>query len=368
MGILEKVNCQSLMVEKKFKHKAVLFIPSESYCAATITIIQGLEELGFTIYTLKQNINSWWCNKVIEHPGDHKYDFVLWNMHWGTRWGFYAKYNLHDHFNVLIDGCDNRGRHTWKDKYNFYCKKYKGRIRPQEPILSRDVQPYRWMEPLGKYKPSIVFTSQKNPGDKETIYLPFGIHREYLKFREGRMGKQRRIAFTNIPGPGDKRKELTEYLKRSKIVGKVHNASVRSTTEFPRSIRKAAMADKNIHSYHRWGCDWAYFRLLNDTKILLYPGVYARPHWDSKRPWEGLASGCLVLTEKPPIDMSEYPMTELCPTAVYKSLGEMVDKCRFFHHNPGQTEQYRLRATENALRYFTPVPLARHFLWRILKV
>jgi len=295
-----------------------------------------------------------------------RFDFVLSNMHWGTRWGLYRELKLHNYPKVLIDGCDNRGRHTWRDKYKFYCNKYKGRTaRPPEPVLSQDVQPCRWMEPLDGYEPDVVFTSQKNPGDKDTIYLPFGIHRQYLKFREGRTGSQRRIDFAAIPGPGKKRKELEDFLKKSRIVGKVHNARAQGTAEFPKPVRKWAMADNNIHSWHRWGCDWAYFNLLNSTKVLIYPGVYDRPHWDSKRPWEAWASGCVVMTEKPPIDMSEYPMTELCPPAVYGSLEEMVDKCLHFYRNPGWTEQQRLRATEEALRHFTPVPLARHFLRKI---
>jgi len=223
MGILEYVWRKTQDAERIYKHKSVLFIPSESYDAAAITVIQGLEELGFTIYTMRTNINSWWCNKVIDHPSKHKYDFVLWNMHWGTRWGFYDKYKLHKHFNVLIDGCDNRAKHTWRDKYDFYCWKYKGKMRPQEPILSRELQPYRWMEPLGKFKPDIVFTSQKNPSDK-TTYLPFGIHREALRFRgNGKIGMERGIDFTNIPGPGDTRRRLRDFVALGKLPGRVHN-------------------------------------------------------------------------------------------------------------------------------------------------
>jgi hypothetical protein len=268
---------------------------------------------------------------------------------------------------VLIDGCDNRAHHTWRDKYQFYCKKYKGRQRPVPDVLAQAIQPYRWMEPLGDYEPDVVFTSQKNPGDEETIYLPFGIHREYLRLAKGKPGRDRPVDFANVPGPCDKRRELTAFLQTAKLPGKVHNDKMHGQAIVPGPVEDLVRQDHNRHSWHRWICYRDYFRLLNNTKVLIYPGVYARPHWDSKRPWEALAGGCLVMTEKPPIDMSEYPMTELCPPAVYQSLDDMVEKCRAFYGNPGWMEQHRLRAVEGALEYFTPVPLARYFLWKIRK-
>ena len=136
-----------------------------------ITVLQGLKELGWRVFTIgKPNINSWFVNEVIEDPGKVKFDFVLSNLHWGNRWDYYDKFKLHGRLKVLIDGCDNRARHTWQDKYKFYCKKYKGRGRPAPDVLARDVQPHRWMEPLGDYKPDVMFTSQKNLGDKTTHF------------------------------------------------------------------------------------------------------------------------------------------------------------------------------------------------------
>jgi len=148
----------------------------------------------------------------------------------------------------------------------------------------------------------------------------------------------------------------------------VHNSKATGEAVIPKGIESLVLADRNIHSYHRWILYKDYFKILNDTKVLLYPGVYDRPHWDSKRPWEGLASGCLVLTEKPPIDMSEYPMTELCPFAVYRDHGEMVEKCKQLYGNHGWLEQQRLEAVQGALRHFTPCPIARYFLWRASSV
>jgi len=353
--------------EKAFKHKSILFIPSESYDAAAIIVLQGLEMLDFTIYTIqKPNINSWFCNEVIEDPSGLKYDFVLSNMHWGVRWDFYDKYNLRGRPQVLIDGCDNRGRHTWKDKQQFYLKKYKGMRLPAHSIWLKEQQPHRWMMDLRGYKSDVVFTTQKNPGDEKTVYLPEGIHKQYLTRREGKVGKERDIDFAHFPGPGDKKRELTAFLKSANIPGRVWNKKARGRTIIPDEIAWNVKADRaNVHSWYRWVMYWDYHKVLNRTKILIYPGVYARPHWDAKRPWEALASDCLVLTEKPPIDMSEYPMTELCPSAVYGSLAELEEKCDFFYRNPGRTEQRRLRAVGGALKYFTPVPLARYFLWKI---
>jgi len=286
-------------------------------------------------------------------------------MHWGTQWHLYNELELNGYPKILIDGCDNRGHRTWRDKYDFYCQKYKGKHRPEPDVLAQAIQPYRWMEPLDGYRPDVVFTSQKNPGDRDTVYLPFGIHREYLRFAKGRATKDRSVDFANMPGPGDKRKELTAFLQSNNVPGRVHNGQVRGRAVVPRDIENLVSHDHNIHSWHRWVCYEGYFRLLNDTKVFLYPGVYARPHWDSKRVWEAWASGCLVTTEDPPIDMSEYPMTELCPPAVYKSFGDMVDKCHAFYRDPGWLDQHRVRAVEGALKYFTPVPLARYFLWKI---
>jgi len=370
MNILDRTLRKSKDAEKAFKHKALLFIPSESYDAATITMLQGLHQLGFQVYTYrKPNINSWWCNQVVNSiPPWLKFDFVLSNMHWGTQWHLYNELKLNKYLKVLIDGCDNRAHHTWRDKYDFYCKKYQGRTRPTDDVLMKTVQPYRWMEPLDGYEPDVVFTSQKNPGDEETIYLPFGIHEQYRLFSEERAGADRTVDFANIPGPHQKRIDLTKFLDKNadRLPGTIHNAKVEGGPWYPLGLEATIVADRNIHSYHRWACHRNYFRLLNRTKVLLYPGVRGdTPHWDSKRPWEAYASGCLVMVEKPPIDMSEYPITELCPLAVWNSLDEMVDKCRYFHSHPGWTEQHRLRAVGGALRHFTPVPIAKYYLWRL---
>ena len=66
--ILEEIYKQNLNIEHKFKYKKILFIGSESYDAATITIIEGLYKLGFEILVYKKlNINSWFCETIISN-------------------------------------------------------------------------------------------------------------------------------------------------------------------------------------------------------------------------------------------------------------------------------------------------------------
>jgi hypothetical protein len=220
------------------------------------------------------------------------------------------------------------------------------------------------MEPIGSYKPDIVFTSQKNPGDKETFYLPFGIHREALQFRgNGKIGRERKIDFTNIPGPGTARKNLTRFIEKNKLFGRVHNSKAKGNPVIPKEIERLVQGDNNVHSYFRWVLHRDYFRVLNDTKVFIYSNVYDRAHWDSKKIWEAYASGCLCLLEKPRVDMSQYPVTELDELLQFSTYGDLVQKANWLYHNPGRLEQLRLRVYEGALRYFSSVPLARRFLW-----
>jgi len=365
--MLEKVWRKSRNVEKKFKHKAILFVPTESFDAPTITVMQGLEKLGWAVYVIgKPNVNSWFVNTVIGDLRKVKFDFVLSNLHWGNRWDHYERYDLHDCFKVLIDGCDNRKAKNWKEKFVKYRKRYAGH--PTEEVMVKELQPHRWTMPLGGYEPDAVFTSQKPFGDG-TFYLPFGIHRGWRRYAEGKICRERKIDFANVPGPGTGRQELTAFLSRRdvKLPGRLHSGKVKGpgVTE----LRDFVDRDGNVHSYHRWVSHPAYYRLLNDTKILIYPNVYAdRPHWDSMRVWEGYASGCLCLLEKPSVDMAQYPATNLCEAARFSSHRELIERAGWLHRNQGRLEQFRLKAVEGALKYFTPVSLARYFLWKISRL
>ena len=349
-------------------NKKILFIGSESYDAPSITVLQGLLELGFDIYTIKKpNINSWFCNKIIDDPSQFKFDFVLSSLFWGTRWSFYKKYNLDNYLKVLIDGDDNLYWKTWRDKYNHYAKT---RVYdPPEEIKNLELMPYRWVEPIGNYKPDIVFTSQKQFGDKESFYLPFGIQKQYYDLFENKSTKEREYDFTHVPGPGiqrDRMNFLIRACRRFKIIpGNIRINEEKSREIIPEKIRDNFLKDDNIHSYHRWVMRAPYFKDLNNSKVLVYPGIDSEPMWESKRPWEAYASGCLVLMSNPCIDVSEYPITEICEYAVYKSYFDFIKKCRYLYRNQPYLDELRKQAFERSKKYFTPKPIANYFLNKI---
>ena len=368
---LEEIYQESKNSERYFKYKNVLFIGSESYDAPTITVIEGLQELGFNIFTIKKaNINSWFGNKVIKNPKNIKFDFVLSNLHWGTRWSYYQKYNLSSYPKVLIDGDDNMNWKTWQEKFEYYKKAYA--FNPPEEVKDREIASFRWVESLGDYKPDIVFTSQKQFNDNISFYLPFGIHREYFSLFENKSAGARKIDFCHIEGPGIKRKKMKYLIKLltffKVLPGKVFNGHICGEIKIPEQIIRFLKEDsKNNrpHSYHRWTMGKDYFKTLNDSKVLIYPGIDSWPFWDSKRPWEAYASGCLVLMSKPSINVSEYPVTEICNFAVFNSYSEFIRKCRYLFKNQLFLDRLRQETYKKTLRYFSPKPLADYFLKKI---
>lgn len=367
---LEEIYNKSKDSERDFEHKSILFIGSESYDAPTITVLQGLDQLGFNIYTIKKpNINSWFCNQIVKDIDDLKFDFVLSNLHWGTRWSYYKKYNheLESYMKILIDGDDNINLGSWRNKYDYYTRNYT--YNPPESIKDLNLMPYRWVEPLYDYKPDLVFTSQKQFNDNDSVYLPFGLHEQYRTFFKAKKTFDREIDFAHIPGPGIKRENMARLigkLSRFNILpGEIHNSYVRGEKIVPESIKHNVLNDDNIHSYHRWIMNKSYFEVLNNSKVLIYPGIDKWPFWDSKRPWEGYASGCLVLMSKPCIDVSEYPLTEICDYAVYNSYFDFIKKWQYLYKNPSFLDELRVKAFKNAIKYFSPKPIANYYLMRI---
>ncbi|MBI4494144.1 MAG: glycosyltransferase family 1 protein [Chloroflexi bacterium] len=351
-----------------FKNKSVLFVGSESYDAATITVLQGLHHLGFSIYTLgKPNINSWFCNQVVTSSENIRVDFVLSNLHWGTRWGYYEKHGLLGHLKILIDGDDSHGVETWRDKLARHEKEYIWD--PPDSVKNGVMQPFRWCEPLGRYAPDIVFTAQKLRGDRASVYLPFGIHDEYVQFYEGKTTRERDIDILYVPGPGVARRRterLVRWLRRFRVLsGVVHTSEVRGEANAPSDIIEWVERDNGVHGYYRWVASRAYFSVLNRSKVLIYPGVMGGAWWDSKRPWEAYASGCLVLMARPGSDVDEYPLTELCEYAVYDSACELVAKCRDLRRDSSRLDRMRMVAHDMAMKYFTATPIARYVLQRI---
>lgn len=372
MDALEDTYRASHAIENSYPEKRILFIGSESYDAPVITVLQGLVELGFKIYTIKKwNINSWFCNQVIENPSSLKYDFILSDLHWGTRWTYYETFGLQRYPKVLIDGSDNRNWSTWREKYEYYKSCYV--FEPPDEVKNLEVAPYRWVEPIGEYSPDIVFASQKQRGDQTARYLPFGINKEYLSLAEGKKPSQRLYDFVHIEGPGWKRtltRHLLDVAKATRILpGSLFNGSVfgeKIVSDTIRSQLEFEQSDRNIiHGYFRWALDRAYFRLLNNSKVLIYPGIDRFPFWDSKRPWESYASGCVVLLSKPSIDVSEYPPTEICSFANYSSPFELIDKCRFLFRTPAAVDRYATETITRSHKYFSPISLARYFLVHI---
>jgi hypothetical protein len=370
MNILEQVaeRCKDSIGE--FEHRAVFFIPSESYCAATITIIEGLYKLGFKIYVpYKRNINSWFCDIVTADPveflEENPIDFAISNLHWGTRWDYYERLGLLNHTKVLLDGDDSRNGLNWFERYNGWCAVYKRR--PDEETCARLLQPYRWMEPLGNYWPDVVFSSQKAPQDDAAVYLPFGIHSQYMNSRQCVQFDKRSIDFVNVPGDGPKRIKMTNFLNQygEMIPGVLHNAPIRGSASVPSAIAHLAPHDKNIHSYHRWASYADYHTVLGNSKVFIYPGVFDFPQWDSKRQWEAYANGCLVLYERPTVDMSSYPVTELYEDGVFDSHYELIDKCKYLYSNPELLERIQETVVCSALFHFSPAQLALRFLYYV---
>jgi len=355
--------------EQHFKHKRVLWIGSESYVAPAITVLQGLDALGFEIMTIgKPNINSWWCNKIVTDLDKLDFDFVLSATHWGTRWTHYDTFGLHKHLKVLIDGDDAAAGETWRKRYEYYSKVYV--FHPMRKIKEKEVCPFRWMEPLGDYRPDVLFVMQKQPG-QEGHYLPSGIHHGYLELAQGKSTAQRRIDFCHVPGPGVWRDAMRDLLDLNVLPGLVHNRPVRGQPVYHEAIRDWAEQDRerdgkgNVHSWHRWARWSEFYVTLNDSKVLIHPGIDHYPFWDCKRPYEGWACGCLMAMSRPATDTGDYSPTEVWPDAVYDSHQELIDKAHYWHTHPDELDRARRESHERALKYFSPEAIARYFLQRI---
>jgi hypothetical protein len=348
-------------------NKKLLFIGSESYDAPTITVIEGLNKLGWQIFTInKMNINSWFCNKVIsENSSFPKFEFILSNLHWGTRWSLYEKLGLNSKLKVLIDGDDNPNYGNWKKKYEKYCSKYK--LEPDEYIKKKLLSPYRWVEFMGEYKPDIVFSAQKNFKENNTIYIPFGIHDHYNQFSSS---FNKIYTFTHFPGSGKNRKItklLLKFLKHTYLINtNMWDQPARGESIVDRRIKYFTDNDQNIHSWHRWVMHKDYFDKLTKTKILIYPGIDHYPFWDSKRPWEAIASGAAVLMKEPSIDSKNFSLSEIDRDFVYRTNWELLEKIRYFK-NLDTIDEKIAHFVQKVKKKFSSVSIAKYFLKKIGK-
>lgn len=350
---LEKIYQRCLDADSHFRHKSVLFIPTESYDAPAVTIIEGLDDLGWNIYTYqKPNINSWFCNQVVENIPN--IDFVLSNLHWGTRWSLYKELDLWDYPLVLIDGHD-AGWLTWKQKHVNCSNRYKDK--PPHDVVMQDQQPYRWVEPLHGYKPDVLFSSQSDRGH----YLPFGMHHGYMVDSEFVWDKnEAKFDFTAVKGPGPKRVNLYNHIREHGLPGGYFNDHMYGEWFSDEYIEPYIQLDNNIHSWHRWRIFPDYVALMLGSFALIYPGVRQNNQWDAKRPWEALGAGCLLITEEPSYDTSEYPWTELCLT--YKSLDELQETCEHVLQYKDVYDGMRMQSAQRARKYMAPDAMARYFL------
>jgi hypothetical protein len=390
-SILEKTFNQCYGVEKEFKNRAVLFIGSESYDSATITIIDGLNLLGFKIYVYKKgNINSWFCNKVINSlfEIENEIDFVLSNLHWGTRWSLYGQL-YHQVPLVLIDGDDRLHGNVisnWSVKYDHVLKTSK---RAPENIKNMELSPFRWAEEMigeldakdindnsikvqYKYKPDIVFMSQKYKINKDEIYLPFGIHSNYIEqTKEIKNTLDRKIDICNIPGPGAFRAHMVNLVNNNFGDRNVWNKLVYGEMIVDNKIKEYCEQDSsNIHSWHRWRICKDYHNILLDSKISIISLIdkYNAPGWESKRAYEALAYGSFVMFERQPdFDNSSYPLQEICEDVEfdYQNYNQLIEKITYLLNNPKILEAKRQKSYQNALKYFTSVPITRYFLFNI---
>lgn len=357
--------------ERRFRHKRVLFVGSQSYDAPTVTVLQGLHRLGFRIFTPRQsNINSWFCNHVLKEPRRQAYDFALSNLHWGTRWSDHDRFAPGGTVRVLIDGTDHRRQDAWRDKAAYFAAAYGNHPPPPEP---EDRPTARWAEPPGEYEPDVVFTSQKVPGDARTHYLPFGIQDEGLVLGDpARPAAERDVDVAYVPGPGRLRRRCERWVRLGRrlrlLPGRVHVGPVFGDPVAAPELEARIAADRVIQGWSRWRQSRDYFGLLSQSKLLVYPAVNPGHWWDSKRPWEALAAGCVVVMQRPTVDVAEYPVTELAPTAVYDSPWGMIRACRRLLADPAALEATRRASAAGARRYFAPVALARYFLRRVAQV
>jgi hypothetical protein len=350
-----------------FGSTSILYIGSESYDAPTITVLQGLRRLGWTIYTYrKPNINSWFCNEIVDTLDGLDVAFALSNLHWGTRWSLYAARALAGIPRVLIDGDDSLPGETWRDRHRRYTRDYGEPPDDHEELL---IQPHRWMEPLGGYEPDVVFTSQRQFGDG-TVYLPFGIHEEYLALGEDRPLDRRPTDALYVAGPGPDRTAMTRFLRAASTLHLTPRRTVisdlRGDDALAPELADLARRDDGVHGYYRWIHSRVYFEALNEARMLVYAPPVATS-WDSKRPWEAIAAGALPLMLEPRIDMSDLSLAAACPQTVCRSRLHLLGRLRRLARSPEELDEQRRACRSRALELFTPEPVARSFLAEVAR-
>ena len=158
---------------------------------------------------------------------------------------------------------------------------------------------------------------------------------------------------------------MTNTISKLNIPNK-WNKKIYGNKYYPEGLNESIKNENNIHSYHRWCINKNYYEVLNNSKILVYPSIdkYNAPGWDSKRPWEALAMGCLLLSYKQDdFDNHEYPVDEV--SIIFKNSIDLTNKINYFYNNIEELDKLRKKNYKNAMKYFTSVPISRYFLWKI---
>lgn len=359
----EEIYCESEGIQNFFKKK-VAFLGSECYDAVCITVLEGLQELGFEIHVLKSNINSWFCETIVE-SFDYDYDFIVTNVQWGIRWDLIEKMPPHIP-RVLINGYDAvYGNKNWKDQYNTCVPNYDLPTDLNAPIFD-----FRWKMNPGDYKPDIVFTAQKQFDLKEyrDYYIPFGIQKWYQS-DSIKPFSERKFDFSHVQGTGKRRDEANGIMNTPMIPGEKFHKRTYGIHKFPKEIEDLANKDyrENVHGYHRWAKHEDYYQLLQDSKCIIYNGIDSWPFWDSKRPWEAMASGCYFLYTKPVIDVSEYPIWDCDDFAMCRDLNELSEKSHYLFNHKDEFSKRATNMMQYATKYFSAEAISRYFLMTIKK-
>lgn len=330
-AVLNDMQTGCNLIRDEFKHRAVLYIGSEEYDYSTITILQGLSSLGFEIYTLKKpNINSWFHNEVVDSTSGLKVDFALFNVGWGTRWSYYHRYQLRRFPVIAIDSVltGSSGNAGYSEKHI------------PDSVDELEIQPYRWIDAAKPIEFDAIFSWRI----QEAVYLPPGIHYESLD-----AGVE---SIHPNAGPRSLEPIHIPLQDQGEAIIPAHIASL-----------IAKDAELNIHGWHNWIRWHGTFSTLNKSAIAVcdQAGIHQRFLWDA------LAAGCLVMFNESfgASKQPGYPITCISPFTVFQSQDELQDKIDWLTEHPDLLNRLRQDSERLALKYFTPVPLAKRFLWYI---
>ena len=159
---------------------------------------------------------------------------------------------------------------------------------------------------------------------------------------------------------------MTNFIENNFKKYNVVNKKIYGELDCDSKIKTFCLQDKNIHSWHRWKTCKDYFNTINNSKICIYEP--APGGWDSKRPWEILSQGTFLLFYKPENFLDEeYSISHIQEYNEITSYNDLITKSDYLLSNLNVLENKRKNFYEKAMKYFSSTPIARYFLWNILK-